>query len=80
MSKATTWPDDGSQTEIPLFGGDVTEGIVRVGDTVRRPLNPNSPLIRALLGHLEADGFTGAPRFFGIDAAGREVLSTSRVR
>jgi hypothetical protein len=72
---AATWPDDGPQTEIPLLGGDVTEGIVRVGDTVRRPLNPSSPLIHALLRHLEAVGFTGAPRFLGIDAAGREVLS-----
>jgi hypothetical protein len=53
----------------------VTEGVVRVGDTVRRPLNPNSPLIHALLRHLEAAGFTGAPRFLGTDAAGREVLS-----
>ncbi len=75
MTTAAAWPDDGSQTEIPLLGGDVTEGIVRVGDTVRRPLNPNSPLIHALLRHLEAAGFTGAPRFLGIDAAGREVLS-----
>lgn len=31
MTTAATWPDDGSQAEIPLFGGDVTEGIVRVG-------------------------------------------------
>ena len=72
---AATWPDDGSQAEIPLLGGDVTEGIVRVSDTVRRPLHPNSPLVHALLGHLETTGFTGAPRFLGIDAAGREVLS-----
>jgi hypothetical protein len=75
MSSASTWQDDGSQTEIPLLGGDVTEGVVRVGDTVRRPPNPNSPLIHALLRHLESVGFTGAPRFLGIDAAGREVLS-----
>jgi hypothetical protein len=75
VTTAATWPDDGSQSEIPLLGGDVTEGVVRVGDTVRRPLNPNSVLIHALLRHLEAVGFTGAPRFLGIDAAGREVLS-----
>ena len=75
MTAGVTWPDDGSQAEIPLLGGDVTEGVVRVGDTVRRPLNPSSPLIHALLRHLEAAGFTGAPRFLGIDAAGREVLS-----
>jgi hypothetical protein len=75
MSTAVTWPDDGAQPEVPLLGGDVTEGVVRVGDTVRRPLNPNSALIHALLRHLEATGFRGAPRFLGIDAAGREVLS-----
>jgi hypothetical protein len=25
------WTDDGSEPEIPLLGGDVTEGVVRVG-------------------------------------------------
>ncbi|MFC4060984.1 phosphotransferase [Planomonospora corallina] len=61
--------------EIPLDGGDVTEGVVRVGDTVRRPLGFNAPLVHALLRHLEAVGFAGAPRFLGVDAAGREVLT-----
>jgi hypothetical protein len=75
MSTVATWPDDGAQPEVPLLGGDVTEGVVRVGDTVRRPLNPNSALIHALLRYLEAAGFSGAPRFLGIDTAGREVLS-----
>ncbi|MFI6322864.1 phosphotransferase [Nonomuraea sp. NPDC050556] len=64
-----------SQPEIPLAGGDVTEGVVRVGDTVRRPVGPNSPLVHALLLHLEDVGFAGAPRFLGIDAAGRAVLT-----
>ncbi|GAA3428770.1 phosphotransferase [Streptosporangium nondiastaticum] len=63
------------QPEIPLVGGDVTEGVVRVGDTVRRPVGPNAPLVHALLRHLEEVGFAGAPRFLGIDAAGREVLT-----
>jgi hypothetical protein len=75
MTMPASWRDDGSQTEIPLLGGDVTEGVVRVGDTVRRPLNANSPFVHALLRHLEAVGFTGAPRYLGIDTAGREVLS-----
>jgi Phosphotransferase enzyme family len=75
MTMPASWRDDGSQTEIPLLGGDVTVGVVRVGDTVRRPLNANSPFVHALLRHLEAVGFTGAPRFLGIDTAGREVLS-----
>src|ERR1700728_1371426 len=63
------------EAEIPLAGGDVTEGVVRVGDTVRRPVGPHSPLVHALLTHLESIGFEGAPRFLGIDRAGREVLS-----
>jgi hypothetical protein len=70
-----SWVDEADQVEIPLAGGDVTEGVVRVGGTVRRPAGPHSPLVHALLAHLEAAGFEGAPRFLGIDAAGREVLS-----
>ena len=69
------WADEAGQVEIPLAGGDVTEGVVRVGDTVRRPVGPHSPLVHALLAHLESIGFEGAPRFLGIDEAGREVLS-----
>ena len=69
------WADEAGQAEIPLAGGDVTEGVVRVGDTVRRPVGPHSPLVHALLAHLESIGFEGAPRFLGIDGAGREVLS-----
>ncbi|WP_034270264.1 phosphotransferase [Actinospica robiniae] len=66
---------DSSEPEIPLFGGDVTEGIVRVGDTVRRPVKRNAAFVHALLQHLEAVGFDGAPRYLGVDAAGREVLT-----
>ncbi|MGH3166144.1 MAG: aminoglycoside phosphotransferase family protein, partial [Trebonia sp.] len=69
------WVDTAGQAEIPLAGGDVTEGVVRVGDTVRRPVGPHSPLVRALLSHLESAGFEGAPRFLGIDGSGREVLT-----
>jgi hypothetical protein len=71
----TRWTDDGSEPEVPLLGGDVTEGVVRAGGTVRRPLQANSPLVHALLRHLEHVGFAGAPRFLGIDANGREVLT-----
>lgn len=65
-------PDD---PEIPLLGGDVTEGVVRIGATVRRSLPRNAAYVHALLDHLEAVGFEGAPRYLGVDAAGREVLS-----
>lgn len=62
-------------TEEPLGGGDVTEGVVRVGDTVRRPVGPHSPTVHRVLEHLEQAGFEGAPRFLGIDEQGREILS-----
>jgi hypothetical protein len=61
--------------EEPLLGGDVTEGVVRVGDTVRRPLNAQSAAIHAYLDHLAQAGFAEAPRFLGIDERGREVLT-----
>lgn len=38
-------------------------------------MQANSPVVHALLAHLEDAGFTGAPRFLGIDQAGREVLT-----
>jgi hypothetical protein len=44
-------------------------------DGVHRTQGPWSPTVHALLCHLEAAGFDGAPRFVGIDSQGREVLS-----
>ncbi|MBD0690804.1 phosphotransferase [Streptomyces sp. CBMA123] len=60
--------------EQPLTGGNVSAGVVRVGDTVRRPAGPWTPAVHALLGHLHAVGFRGAPRALGLDDQGREVL------
>jgi hypothetical protein len=60
--------------EIALPSGDVTEGVVRIGDTVRRPRQPTSPAVAAYLRHLAAVGFSGAPRYLGTDARGRDVL------
>ena len=59
----------------PLIGGSETQGIVRVGDTVRRPLRPFSLTVQAYLAHLRDAGFTGAPLPLGVDEQGREVLS-----
>lgn len=61
--------------EQPLEGGNVTPGVVRVGDTVRRPVRAHTAAVHALLRHLESVGFSGAPRVLGIDDEGREVLS-----
>ena len=63
------------EREIPLTGGRTTTGVVRVGHTVRRPLDGRGSLAHDLLHHLERRGFNGAPRFLGIDDAGREILS-----
>lgn len=63
------------EREIELTGGGVTAGIVRLGDTVRRPAGPWTPTIHAYLRHLEDRGFPGAPRALGLDDRGREVLT-----
>ena len=62
-------------TEIGLAGGSLTPGVVRVGDTVRRPVGPWTPAVHALLRHLEGVGFDGAPRVLGFDEKGREILT-----
>jgi Ser/Thr protein kinase RdoA (MazF antagonist) len=65
----------GVRTGTPLTGGRVTDGVVRVGGTVRRPISRNSPLVRTLLAQLHERGFDAAPRHLGIDQHGREVFS-----
>jgi hypothetical protein len=67
--------DDRLVDEIPLKGGWVTEGVVRVGDTVRRPLSARWSFVHRFLAHLEQAGFGGAPRLLGIDEQGRESLT-----
>ncbi|MFC6081111.1 phosphotransferase enzyme family protein [Sphaerisporangium aureirubrum] len=62
-------------TEEPLIGDGVTSGIVRVGDTVRRPVRPFTATIQAYLAHLRSAGFHDAPAPLGVDDQGREVLS-----
>jgi len=65
-------------SEIPLAGGDVNVGenvVVRVGETVRRPVGPHTPAVAALLDHFERVGFEGAPRSLGLDERGRHVLT-----
>lgn len=62
--------------EEPLSSSlNAARGVVRVGDTVRSPAGESSSAIRALLLHLEAVGFAGAPRHLGHDEQGRDVLT-----
>ncbi|MCK9900764.1 phosphotransferase [Frankia sp. Cpl3] len=56
------------------MAGRVTTGVVRVGQTVRRPVGPWTDAVDTLLEHLHRVGFAGAPRPLGRDAQGRQVL------
>ncbi|WP_433283046.1 phosphotransferase [Micromonospora sp. CA-244673] len=61
--------------ERPLAGGRLTAGVVRVGDTVRRPASPASRFVARLLVHLAKTGFDGCPQHLGWDQHGRDILS-----
>src|SRR5215472_7376371 len=70
-----TEPQREPKAVIPLSGGRLTPGIVRVGNTVRRPAKGNATFVHDLLLFLEDQGFPFAPRFFGRDEQGRDILS-----
>jgi len=61
--------------EVPLGGGWSTDGVVRVGDTVRRPPAHATQLMRDVLVHLDRSGFYAAPRWLGLDEKGRDILT-----
>lgn len=65
-----------AKNEVQLLGGGTTN-VVQVGDTVRRTASPWSLTVLALLKHLEAVGFSAAPRPLGngFDELGRELLA-----
>jgi hypothetical protein len=72
---ARDYLEPGDEPEIELPRGDVTEGVVRVGATVRRPHQPQRDTVAAYLDHLAASGFEGSPRYLGRDSRGRDVLT-----
>ena len=60
----------GSAAGQPLSGGTANRGlVVRVGDTVVRPVAPCRRATHALLDHLSAVGFDGAPRVLAVGPA-----------
>ena len=63
------------EPEIALPFGQLSLGVVRVGETVRRPAKASSPFVARLLALLEQRGLAWSPRYFGQDAAGRDVLT-----
>ncbi len=68
-------PQKGPLEEMSLSGGRLTPGIVRVGNTVRRPVKANAAFVHDLLLSLQDQDFPFAPRFLGMDSRGREILS-----
>ncbi|MGW1030246.1 phosphotransferase family protein [Streptomyces sp. NPDC002577] len=66
---------ESSDEVVPLGGGRITRGVVRIGDTVRRPASPASPFVAALLTLLEEQEFAGAPRYLGRDQSDRDIFS-----
>ncbi|WP_426997667.1 phosphotransferase [Pseudarthrobacter sp. N5] len=69
-------PAPGEASDVELMpAGDVTDGVVRVGGTIRRPHQPQSFAVADYLDWLEDAGFDGSPRFLGRDAEGRDVLT-----
>lgn len=63
------------ENEIPLTGGRITQGVVRIGDTVRRPVKPNIAFVRGVLLRLHEKAPGLAPEYLGQDSSGREILS-----
>ncbi len=59
--------------EEELLSGGNTTTVVRVGETVRRPVGPWTPAVHSLLNHLATVGFPGSPRVLGVDE-GQEIL------
>ena len=60
---------------IPLSGGNSNDGIVRIGDTVRRTMKPERQSVHRVLSFLHENGFKACPQFLGIDDQGRETLT-----
>jgi len=60
--------------EILLTGGRLTSGVVRVGDTVRRPHTASSGFVGQLLRRTRARGFVEAPEYLGCDEHNRDVF------
>lgn len=61
--------------ETPMTGGRITKGVVRIGDTVRRPPCANAHFVHSVLLHLDKAGADCAPCYLGIDEQGREILT-----
>ena len=76
---ARRYREEGDAPDTPsaevLVQGNLSEGVTRVGNTVRRPHQPQSTAVADYLDHLQRVGFEAAPRYLGRDDEGRDVLT-----
>ena len=56
-----------------LAGGNMSGAVVRVGDTVRKPSQPQSATVQRLVAHVRAQGATWVQEPLGVDDDGRDV-------
>lgn len=63
----------GHQEEQQLEGGNATAGVVRIGDTVRKPWEPTTPAVHELMRAVAAAG-VDVPAVHGRDEQGRQIL------
>lgn len=61
--------------ETPLDGGRITAGVVRVGNTVRRPTKRNSEYIHKVLNFLDLMQFNYSQRYLGKDDMNRDIFA-----
>jgi thiamine kinase-like enzyme len=61
--------------EIILGGGRTAKGVVKIGNTVRKPVNKNSEYSRQVLQFLEKKHFNYSQRYLGKDEQNREIYA-----
>lgn len=61
--------------EIPLRGGRSTDGVVRIGNTLRRPHKQESEFANTILKYLERHGYPYSQRYLGRDEYGRDTFA-----
>ncbi|PNI09075.1 aminoglycoside phosphotransferase family protein [Arthrobacter sp. AFG7.2] len=67
--------ENAGQHHKERLGSNGWTDVLRIGNTVRRPVRPFTATVHAFLTHLHEQGFEGAPVPLGYDAEGREVLT-----
>lgn len=66
--------DSKMDNEFTLSGGRSTDGVVRVGNTVRRPHKNESEFANSFLSFLWENGFSHSQRYIGRDEHGRDIF------